>query len=218
MHGHRTSHSSRRNRDLAIGALILAAGVAAAGYMSRPGRGGAYTPPEDAPFRAWRRNRDGERVVVGRTVTIDRDRNELYAYWRDFSHLPNFMENVRSVTVRDDRHSEWIIAAPASTEVRLVTEITENRPGEIIAWRSTEDSDIAHHGRVLFRDAPAGRGTEVEATIAYDPPAGRAGQTVAKLFQREPKIQARRELKRFKQLMETGEIATAEAGPAAPRA
>ena len=90
-------------------------------------------------------------------------------------------------------------------------------PGEVIAWQSTEDAPVPNSGRVTFRDAPGGRGTQVELRIAYDPPGGAVGQMAAKLFQREPNIQARRELKRFKQLMEAGEIATAEPGPAAPR-
>ena len=78
----------------------------------------------------------------------------------------------------------------------------------MIAWASTEGADIPNSGRIEFRDA-GDRGTIVTATIAYDPPAGIIGKVVAKLFQREPAIQARRDLRRFKQLMETGEIATA---------
>ena len=49
--------------------------------------------------------------------------------------------------------------------------------------------------------------------IAYDPPGGVIGELVAKLFQREPRIQTRRDLRRFKQLMETGEIATNARNP-----
>jgi uncharacterized membrane protein len=91
---------------------------------------------------------------------------------------------------------------------QVETRIVEERAGELIAWRSTEASDIDTEGRVTFRDAPAGRGAEIEAIVAYRPPAGELGRWIAKLFQAEPSLQGRRELKRFKMLMETGEIAT----------
>ena len=92
--------------------------------------------------------------------------------------------------------------------VDLETEIAEEREGELIAWRSTEASDIDADGRVTFTEGPAGRGTIVSAEVAYRPPGGEVGRWIAKLFQREPSVQGRRELKRFKMLMETGEIAT----------
>jgi len=100
----------------------------------------------------------------------------------------------------------------------LVSEVTEDRPGEYIAWRSTEGSDVDHEGWVEFRDNAFDRGTEVRVFVSYDPPAGALGKVVAKVMQREPRIQARRELRRFKQLMETGEIPTSKAPDAAPRA
>ena len=148
-------------------------------------------------------------AIIARTVTIDRPRAELYAYWRDFRHLPLFMENIESVTETDDRHSHWVVRAPAGQTVEWDSVLTEDIPSEVIAWASAEGSGISNSGRVEFRDSPTGRGTEVTATIIYDPPGGTLGQLIAKLFQREPKIQARQDLRRFKQLMETGEIAIA---------
>lgn len=153
-----------------------------------------------------------------RAVMINRPREALYAYWRDFSQLPTFMENVKSVQRLDDTRSSWIVAGPAGADFELVSEITEDRPGEYIAWRSTEQSDVDHEGWIEFRDNPFGRGTEVRVLISYDPPAGAVGKLVAKVLQREPRVQARRELRRFKQLMETGEIPTSKAPDAAPRA
>lgn len=108
--------------------------------------------------------------------------------------------------------------APAGQSVEWDSIITEDQPNRLIAWASVEGSGIQNSGHVDFRDAPAGRGTEVTATVAYDPPGGALGKLVAKLFQREPKIQARQDLRRFKQLMETGEISTAQPPYAAPRA
>jgi uncharacterized membrane protein len=147
-------------------------------------------------------------TLVGRTVTINRPRAELYAYWRDFANLASFMDNVERVDVLDARRSHWVVKAPAGRTVEWDALITEESEGETIAWASTEGADVPNSGRIDFRDAQGGRGTIVTATILYDPPAGVVGKVIAKIFQREPAIQARRDLRRFKQLMETGEIAT----------
>jgi uncharacterized membrane protein len=156
--------------------------------------------------------------LVARTVTINRSRAELYAFWRDFRNLPRFMHNIQSVSVTDDVHSHWVVLAPAGQTVEWESIVTEDQPERVIAWSSVEGSGVQNTGRVDFRDAPGGRGTEVTATIAYAPPAGGLGKIVAKLFQREPKVQARQDLRRFKQLMEAGEISTAQPPDAAPRA
>jgi uncharacterized membrane protein len=145
--------------------------------------------------------------VVGRAVTINRPAAELYAYWRDFAKLGSFMDNVERIDVVDGTRSHWVVKAPGGKTVEWDARITEDRDGELIAWTSEDGADVANSGRVEFRDAGA-RGTVVVATIAYDPPGGAIGKLVAKMFQREPAIQARRDLRRFKQLMETGEIAT----------
>lgn len=155
--------------------------------------------------------------LVERTVTIDRPREELYAFWRDFTNLARFMENIESVTVIDPLRSHWVVKAPADARVEWDSIITEDVPGEVIAWSTAEGASVPNTGRIEFRDSTNDRGTLVTATLAYDPPAGALGKLVAKLFQREPKIQARRDLRRFKQLMETGEIANSEPPFAAPR-
>lgn len=146
-------------------------------------------------------------AITGRSVTINKPRQELYDYWRDFTNLPKFMENIVKIERLDDRRSHWVVKAPAGKTVEWIAAVTEERPGEMIAWASEEGADVPNSGRIDFRDAGA-RGTVVTATILYDPPAGIIGKVIAKLFQREPAIQARRDLRRFKQLMETGEIAT----------
>ena len=168
---------------------------------------------EAAEARSWH-----EAALVGRTVTVNRPREELYAFWRDFRNLARFMENVESVRVDDDRRSHWVVKAPGGKTVEWDSVLTEEEEGRVLAWESAPDADIKNTGRIEFRDAPPGRGTEITATIVYDPPGGDLGKLIAKLFQKEPKIQARRDLRRFKQLMETGEISTSEAPDAAPRA
>lgn len=157
-------------------------------------------------------------VLVGRSVTINRPREELYAFWRNFANLPRFMHNVHSVSIKDERHSHWIIEAPAGNTVEWDSEITQDDPGRLIAWRSLDGASVRNSGQVEFLDSPDDRGTVVRVTLTYDPPAGAVGKLIAKLFQKEPKVQARQDLRRFKQLMETGEIATAIPPDAAPRA
>lgn len=153
-----------------------------------------------------------------RAALINRPREALYGYWRELTNMPTFSETVKSVELLDAGRSRWIVAGPGDKDVELISEITEDVPGERIAWTSSEGSDVDHEGWVEFRDNAFGRGTEVRVFISYDPPAGVVGKVVAKVMQREPRIQARRELRRFKQLMETGEISTSKAPDAAPRA
>jgi uncharacterized membrane protein len=175
---------------------------------------------DDAPLTAWKKGDPVDQAtqslvevkgdnIVGRAVTINKPRSELFAYWRDLTQLPTFMENVERIDVIDDHRSHWVVKAPAGKTVEWDAAITDEKQDEFIAWTSADDADVPNSGRVDFRDATGGRGTVVTATILYDPPAGLIGKVVAKLFQREPAIQARRDLRCFKQLMETGEIATA---------
>ncbi len=157
-------------------------------------------------------------VLIGRSVTIDRPREELYAFWREFTNLPQFMHNIDRVSILDARRSHWVIEAPAGKTVEWDSEISRDEPGHLIAWRSVEGAGLRNSGQVEFLDSPDGRGTVVRVTLVYDPPAGAIGKLIAKLFQKEPKVQARQDLRRFKQLMETGEVATARPAYAAPRA
>jgi uncharacterized membrane protein len=167
---------------------------------------------EAAEERGWH-----EAAIVGRTVTINKTRAELYAFWRDFRNLARFLENIERVDVGDDRRSHWVIKAPAGKTVEWDSQITKDEPDRLIAWESLEGGDIKNTGRIEFSDAAPGRGTLVSATIVYDPPGGDIGRLIAKLFQKEPKMQARRDLRRFKQLMETGEISASAAPDAGPR-
>ncbi len=156
-------------------------------------------------------------TLVGRTVTINRPRSELYAFWRDFANLGRVLENIESVTARDERRSHWVVKAPGGQVVEWDAEVIEDEPDRRIAWRSVEGADVRNAGVIEFREAAPGRGVMVNATMAYEPPAGELGKAIAKLFQKEPKMQTRRDLRRFKQLMETGEISTSSAPDAGPR-
>ena len=174
---------------------------------------------DDAPLTASKRSRAVDEAtdtlvepkgdtLVGRAVTINRPIGELYSYFRDFANLPTFMDNIARVDVYDDQRSHWVVKAPAGKTVAWDATVTDEVEGSYFVWASDDGADVPNSGRIEFRDAGA-RGTVVTATIVYDPPAGVVGKLIAKMFQREPAIQARRDLRRFKQLMETGEVATA---------
>lgn len=211
-----TSHG-RTHGALAAG-IALAAGALALALKQQNRRRHRDHPADDAPGFTARRD-FGRYEVVGRSVTIARPRTELFAFWRDFSNLAQFMENLIEVSpAGTDGHSVWTIRGPAGKSVQVETRIAREVDGELIAWRSVEGSDIDTEGRVTFEDAPGQRGTRVGLIIAYVPPMGEAGRAVAKLFRREPEVQARHDLKRFKMLMETGEIATSARRKDAARA
>jgi uncharacterized membrane protein len=197
---------NRRN-ELAGGVAGLAVTVGAIAFGSYLSHRHKRRGDDDAPDYA-RRKPKGDLAQVGRTVTIRKPRSELFAYWRDFSNLSAFMENLDSVTKAGDGTLVWTIRAPAGRTVDVKTEIASEKQDEHIAWRSVDGSDIETHGEVRFTDAPGDRGTRVSLTMAYSPPAGAVGQAIAKLYLREPNIQARHDLKRLKMLMETGEIST----------
>lgn len=204
-----------------IGAGIAAAAAGAAFVwgrkMTRDSQGEVIS---DAPPHVLRgAAKDavlGDEEWVGRTVTIGKPRQEIYDRWRDFTRFPDFMENVNVVEDLGGGRSRWSIKGPAGKDVELVTKIVEDVPGQRIAWESEEGSDIDTAGVLELTDAPPGRGTYVRLLMTYDPPGGAIGRGIAKLLQREPSLQARRDLRRFKQLMETGEVTT-NASPSARR-
>ncbi len=174
--------------------------------------GAPATTARDDDRQALAAGREDEDAIVGRSVTINALRSDIYAFWRNFSNLAAVMENIVRIDVIDDRRSHWVVKAPGDSTVEWESVITEDEPDRLIAWQSVEGADVSSSGRVEFLDAAPGRGTIVRATIAYDPPAGIIGEWIAKLFQREPGVQARRDLRRLKQLIETGEI-TSSASP-----
>lgn len=152
-------------------------------------------------------------IRAEKTVTIQRPVEELYTYWRNFQNFPTFMKHVESVTLLDDRRSHWVAKAPAGQKVEWDAEIVEDRPNELIAWASVENSDVDNSGFVRFKPAPGNRGTEVKVVIEYNVPGGALTAAIAKLFGEEPEQQIGDELRRFKMLMEAGEIATTAGQP-----
>ena len=143
--------------------------------------------------------------LVRRSITVRRPIEEVYRFWRDPENLARYSQHLESVSVNGSR-SHWVARAPAGKNVEWDSEIVEDVPNETIAWRSLPDSEIANEGTVEFSSAPGDRGTEVRVVLRYDAPAGRPGATIGMKFGEEPDQQLRDDLRRFKQVLETGEV------------
>ena len=153
--------------------------------------------------------RPNDMLHVKKSVTINRPRPEIYQFWRELENLPVFMIHLESVTAGNERRSHWVANAPGG-RVEWDAEVITDTPNEILAWRSLEGSDVANEGSVRFADAPGGRGTEVRVEFLYDAPAGKLGAAIAKLFGEEPHQQLTDDLRRLKQVLETGEVVRSE--------
>jgi uncharacterized membrane protein len=151
-------------------------------------------------------------VRIEKTVTIERAPEELYDYWRNLTNLPNFMHHLRSVTAKDEAGivTHWVANAPLNNTVEWDAKIVIDEPHSLIAWSSLDNADIENCGMVSFRTATGERGTTVKVVLEYKPPGGKLGDAIAQLFGESPQQQIGDELNRFKQLMETGEIATTQ--------
>ena len=207
-------------RDVAGAALALAgAGLVLRGLSGHCPIKHAVSGRDASPRRrAAKAQGWSSAAFVHRAVTVNKPRAEVYAAWRDFSNLARWMENIERIDIVDDRTSHWVVKAPLGRTVEWDAFVTEDVEGERIAWETAPDADVHSAGWVEFRDGPTGRGTEVRARFAYKPPAGQVGRLVAKVFQREPHVQARRDLRRFKSWLEAGEIPVGHvpAQPATP--
>jgi uncharacterized membrane protein len=156
-----------------------------------------------------------EGILVERAVTVNRPRAELYQMWRDFENLPRFMHHLESVRVdnADSGRSHWVAKGPLGKNIQWDAEVIEERENELLVWKSLPGSLVESMGRVEFVDAPGGRGTIVHVSMRYNPPAGSMGAAFAKLLGEEPGTQIKEDLRRFKQIMETGEVPTVEGQP-----
>ncbi len=152
-------------------------------------------------------------IKVVKSVSINRPADELYRFWRNFENLPRFMNHLDSVTVQGDQRSHWVAKGPLGKAIEWDAEVIGEQENEMIAWRSLEGADVPNAGSVWFKALPEGRGTEIKVTLEYNPPAGVLGAAVARLWGEEPNQQVADDLRRLKQVMEAGEIATTEGQP-----
>ena len=190
--------------------LILGAALTAAGlfliFRSLANQGDS----SGAHKRASRGVEGGKGIEVRERVTVNKSASELYRYWRNLSNLPQIMSHLKSVEEQGPKRSHWVAKGPLNTSVEWDAEITEETEPTRIAWRSLEGSQVPNEGSVRFQERPGENSTEVHVHLKYQPPMGPVGMAVAKLFGEEPSQQVGEDLRRFKQRMETGEIATTD--------
>ena len=148
----------------------------------------------------------GQGIKVEESVTINRPVLEVFRFWRNFENLPRFMDHLESVTVIDDTRSHWIAKGPAGTRVEWDAVIHNEIDDELIAWRSLPGSEVNNAGSVHFTPTPDGAGTDVRVVLSYEPPAGRIGAAVARLLGEEPSKQVADDLRRFKQVLDSGDV------------
>jgi uncharacterized membrane protein len=151
---------------------------------------------------------EGTGLSIEKTVTVNRPISDVYQFWRNFENLPRFMQHLATVQPDGPGRTHWIANAPGGITFEWDAEIIEERENEVIAWRSLPGADIDNRGLVYFSKAPAGRGTEVKVKLEYYPPGGVAGVAFAKLFNRITAQQIKEDMRRFKQVLEAGEIPT----------
>jgi uncharacterized membrane protein len=207
---------------------VAAAAVAAYGLRRRRGRGlllpiagaligravsgrcpvnemlGRNTALDDEPSSPVTSVGRGEGVRVEDRIVLNRPRHEVYRFWRNFENLPRFMDHLESVTVLDERRSHWVAKGPGGSRVEWDAVVHNEIPNELIAWRSLEGSEVDNAGSVHFLPTENGD-TEVRVVLRYDPPAGKLGAAVARLFGEDPGRQIAEDLRRFKQVVEAGE-------------
>jgi uncharacterized membrane protein len=195
-------------------------GSAGAGLVARGVTG--YCPVNAATGRGadlsdTREALSGSRGIhIREAVTVARPAAELYELWRNLENLPRYMSYVEAVETIDRHRSRWTVRGPAGHRVTWDAEIINEVPGSVIGWRSVPGSEVVHAGSVRFREARPGQ-TEILVHLQYDPPAGRAGKLVATLLGKNPASEVREDLRRFKRMIETGEIPTAGFQPAGRR-
>jgi len=157
---------------------------------------------------------NGSKTQLFRTITIQKSARDLYQFWRSLENLPQIIPDLKSVKVTGERTSHWVAAGPGDTEIEWDAEITDDQPAARISWRSLPGAPVPNNGTVYFEELVGDRGCVVKLRMHYVPPAGGIGAKIARLFGKAPEQQTMEFLRKFKQLMETGEIATTVGQPA----
>jgi uncharacterized membrane protein len=200
---------SSRGRSFAtkLGLVGLGVGVGATGL---------------AWYAARARGRAGARgkLRIAQAITVNRSAEQVYTFWRDLQNLPAVLSHLESVRSIGDRRYHCTARANGGSPLEWDAEISSDRPNERIEWRSLPSSRVKSVGSVRFELAPAARGTEIHVELEYEGWGGGAiaiGRELAKLLSADPGHRIREDLRRFKQVLETGEVmrsdATLERGP-----
>jgi uncharacterized membrane protein len=152
------------------------------------------------------------------TTTVTKPPEEVYDFWSRLDRLPLFMAHVDDVQMTGPGMSHWRVSAPFGREVEWDAETTEEVPGSRLSWRSREGADVPNSGEVRFVRAPDGASTEVHVTLTYDAAGGALGKALAKYFGEDPSQQLDDDLRRFKQVLETGQVVRSDGAPWGKRA
>lgn len=201
--------STRRRAAVAVATV---AGVTMLDVLAAMRISGSRALGRSLPYVAGRTD-----IYLERSVAVNKSPQECYRFWRSLENLPRFMQTLESVQQLDERRSRWVAKGPMAMRLEWTSEITADRPGEEIAWRTLEDSGAANAGSVRFEAAPADRGTLVRVSLHYSPVGGALGAGLVRLLGHDPQSRVREDLRRFKQVMETGEIPTTRGQPAGRR-
>jgi uncharacterized membrane protein len=192
----------------AVGGSLVYRGMS--GYCAVYDALGVDTRPQLAPSTSVRA---GHGVKVEESVIINRDAATLYQFWRNLENVGRFMQHLERVEQRDDRRSLWVACGPMGMKFEWEAEIINDKENELIAWRSVDGSQVDTAGSVHFRELPHERGTEVRVVLKYDAHEAQLAAPLARLLGQSPRQQIHEDLRRFKQVMETGAVATIEGQP-----
>jgi len=151
-------------------------------------------------------------VRANASVVVQQSREEMFQFWRKLENLPRVMRHLVSVKTSGGKYSHWVAKGPADREIEWDAEIINEIPNELIGWKSMPGSDVDCAGSVQFSDAPGG-GSEIRVELQYNPPAGLVGAYVARLLGREPEQEMQEDLRRFKRIMEGGDLSPAADRP-----
>lgn len=194
----------------AIGKALFGGGGAWLLTQAWSGRNPMFKPLDIRINRRPQAAEARETVVVSEAVSIRAPRAEVYRAFHDLATLPRFMRNIEWIHEVDETHSRWCAKAPTGGTFEWDSEIIEDDPERVIAWRGTRDGKLLHFGSVRLDDAPGDRGTLLRVHLEYVPVGGSIGTALTRLIGREPQPQMREDLRRLKQMLEAGEIATTE--------
>jgi uncharacterized membrane protein len=144
-------------------------------------------------------------INIHHKITVNRARPEVYAFWRELSNLPLFMEHLKKVTIIDEKRSHWEAKVPGGLgTIEWDAEIVKEIPDELIGWNSLPGATIHNAGKVEFRDA-GDNGTELNVVITYRAPFGDVGEGIASLFNPMFDKMVVKDVQQFKRYIETGE-------------
>lgn len=205
-------------RNRSIGGLVTALAGGTLVYRGLSGRCSVYQALGVNTADTGARSTAGAPAAatdVERSITVDRPAGELHRIWREPGTLPQVMRHFAEVTVKDEHHAHWTVRGPGGRSLEWDTQVVEDRPGELLRWESVEGADLRNEGTLRFRPAAGDRGTEVALRVRFAPPGGALGGAAMRLFGFVPSTIAGKALRRFKSLVETGEMPTLERNPSA---